>query len=77
LYLAAPSPVTPSLSTLSSLPVAIVILVAIIVNFVTGCAIAIAIGGIRLNYNGFKAKSLFSVVLAINVLQKYPAHHWG
>ena len=35
------------------------------------------VGGIRLNYNGFNAKSLNSVVLAINVLQKYPAHHWG
>jgi len=35
------------------------------------------LGGIRLNYNGFNAKSLNLVVLAINVLQKYPAHHWG
>jgi hypothetical protein len=35
------------------------------------------VGGIRLNYNGLKAKSLNAVVLAIKVLQKYPAHHWG
>ena len=32
--------------------------------------------GIRLNYNGFNAKTLNAVVLAI-VLHKYPAHHWG
>ncbi len=36
------------------------------------------VGGIRLNNNGFNAKSRNSVVLAINnVLQKYHVHQWG
>jgi len=34
-------------------------------------------GGIRLNYNGFKAKSLNVFFFTINVLQKYTEHHWG
>ena len=35
------------------------------------------VGGIRLNYNRFRAKSLNVIMLAMKVLQKYPAHHWG
>jgi hypothetical protein len=35
------------------------------------------VGCVRLNYNGFHAKSLNSVVLAITLLQKYPVHQWG